>query len=343
MRVVGNVEQLGGWEVANGVPMEWSEGHVWRAEVDLPGGAEVAWKFVRVVPGQPPSWEPSIPNRLVLTTTSVPSGSVAQHLDCHWNNLEFNPRLEAQVPLAKAAPSATTSIAQKVLGSFNPISAGYMALTTPKPSSPKPSSPKASIPKPSKPFTETGVTAEVDEEVAAADAKAAADKKASRDAANSAAMAAMAKSIKVAGKAAGKVAAKAVAEAPKSNMGMVGLGLGVLGAGAALSGLAVDATMVADVAMLGGLAAAAATAANSSRSTRITRDIEASSADGAVNASADGSAQKAYDEPAIIFAAGLLSAFDRATDLVAALSSDSEDEEENEKKEETEEKMAKME
>ena len=33
--IVGEVEQLGGWDVQRGVPMLWTEGDVWVAELEL--------------------------------------------------------------------------------------------------------------------------------------------------------------------------------------------------------------------------------------------------------------------------------------------------------------------
>ncbi len=33
---MGSIEKLGQWDVARGLEMTWSDGDVWRAEVDIP-------------------------------------------------------------------------------------------------------------------------------------------------------------------------------------------------------------------------------------------------------------------------------------------------------------------
>ncbi len=48
LRVVGSHEALGGWEVGRAPALEWSEGHVWTATLDLPAGEEMEYKFVIV-------------------------------------------------------------------------------------------------------------------------------------------------------------------------------------------------------------------------------------------------------------------------------------------------------
>ena len=34
--LVGSIEKLGQWDVARGLEMTWSDGDLWRAEVDIP-------------------------------------------------------------------------------------------------------------------------------------------------------------------------------------------------------------------------------------------------------------------------------------------------------------------
>eukprot|EP00951_Prasinocladus_malaysianus_P029440 scaffold271917_cov47-Prasinocladus_malaysianus.AAC.1 len=42
VKVIGGHPNLGEWNLDNALPMEWSEGNVWRADVDLPAGE---WEF----------------------------------------------------------------------------------------------------------------------------------------------------------------------------------------------------------------------------------------------------------------------------------------------------------
>lgn len=47
--VVGSDESLGGWEVARGPELNWSEGHVWSAVVEVPAEVPLEYKFVQVI------------------------------------------------------------------------------------------------------------------------------------------------------------------------------------------------------------------------------------------------------------------------------------------------------
>ena len=49
MSVVGSDESLGGWEVARGPELNWSEGHVWSAVVEVPAEVPLEYKFVQVI------------------------------------------------------------------------------------------------------------------------------------------------------------------------------------------------------------------------------------------------------------------------------------------------------
>jgi hypothetical protein len=44
--VVGDVDQLGGWELERAPHMVWTEGDVWQATVDMPSGTAAEFKFV---------------------------------------------------------------------------------------------------------------------------------------------------------------------------------------------------------------------------------------------------------------------------------------------------------
>jgi hypothetical protein len=47
MYVVGNLEQLGSWNVESSLQLEWTEGHVWRGRVEVPVGSELEFKFLK--------------------------------------------------------------------------------------------------------------------------------------------------------------------------------------------------------------------------------------------------------------------------------------------------------
>ena len=52
LRVVGSHEVLGGWEVGAAPALEWGEGHVWTAQLEIPVGTEFEYKFVHVMPNR---------------------------------------------------------------------------------------------------------------------------------------------------------------------------------------------------------------------------------------------------------------------------------------------------
>ncbi|BFI24910.1 hypothetical protein MPTK2_1g16100 [Marchantia polymorpha subsp. ruderalis] len=56
--VVGDIAELGEWDPAHAVAMEWSEGHVWTAEVGIPVGLTVKWKFVMTGKRLELEWQP---------------------------------------------------------------------------------------------------------------------------------------------------------------------------------------------------------------------------------------------------------------------------------------------
>ena len=43
--VVGSLPELGGWVLSQGIPMSWSEGDMWQAEVEVPAGGVVEYKY----------------------------------------------------------------------------------------------------------------------------------------------------------------------------------------------------------------------------------------------------------------------------------------------------------
>ncbi|KAG6542188.1 hypothetical protein Mapa_016421 [Marchantia paleacea] len=56
--VVGEISELGEWDPAHAVAMEWSEGHVWTAEVGIPVGLTVKYKFVMTGKRLELEWQP---------------------------------------------------------------------------------------------------------------------------------------------------------------------------------------------------------------------------------------------------------------------------------------------
>lgn len=57
--LVGSHPTLGSWDLDAALPLAWSEGHVWRASVEVPADcAQLEYKAVMRRPhGAPPLWE----------------------------------------------------------------------------------------------------------------------------------------------------------------------------------------------------------------------------------------------------------------------------------------------
>jgi Starch binding domain len=46
--VVGNMPELGSWDVAKGIQLTWTPGHKWRGRVEVSAAAKLAFKVVKV-------------------------------------------------------------------------------------------------------------------------------------------------------------------------------------------------------------------------------------------------------------------------------------------------------
>uniref|UniRef100_A0A061RNS8 Phosphoglucan, water dikinase n=2 Tax=Tetraselmis sp. GSL018 TaxID=582737 RepID=A0A061RNS8_9CHLO len=81
-KIVGSCRQLGDWSPDNAAEMQWSEGHVWTAEVALEPGQEVEFKCVKAGGGGV-SWEEGNNRRL-----RVPEGASSLTVRMAWNETD---------------------------------------------------------------------------------------------------------------------------------------------------------------------------------------------------------------------------------------------------------------
>ncbi|CAG9466241.1 unnamed protein product [Pedinophyceae sp. YPF-701] len=79
--LVGEGAQLGSWDVSKGPKMQWSDGHVWWAEVELPRGSETDFKLVLLMGDGSAVWE-SGGNR----TASLSDSASYVELACEWDD-----------------------------------------------------------------------------------------------------------------------------------------------------------------------------------------------------------------------------------------------------------------
>lgn len=68
--VVGSVPELGNWILSNGAPMSWTDGDMWQAEVEIPAGGIVEYKYVIVNQnGDALSWQAGNNSVLAISRT----------------------------------------------------------------------------------------------------------------------------------------------------------------------------------------------------------------------------------------------------------------------------------
>ncbi|XP_074583098.1 phosphoglucan, water dikinase, chloroplastic-like [Curcuma longa] len=81
--IVGDHPMFGLWDPKNAVPLEWSAGHVWTTELNLPAGKMIPFKFILRGPAGNISWQPG-PNRCLQTWETTKTIIVSED----WDNSE---------------------------------------------------------------------------------------------------------------------------------------------------------------------------------------------------------------------------------------------------------------
>ncbi|KAL6503242.1 hypothetical protein OROHE_023871 [Orobanche hederae] len=64
--IVGDDPILGLWDPSDGVPLIWSKGHVWTAEIDIPGSKAIKYKLILKGDSENITWQPG-PDRILVT------------------------------------------------------------------------------------------------------------------------------------------------------------------------------------------------------------------------------------------------------------------------------------
>jgi len=98
VKIVGGHPILGDWNPADGVALEWSEGDVWKAEVDLPPGT---WEFkVVVVGGASDEWEGG--NNRVIEVPEDSLGVLGLSMDWGVEEMLVEDDVVVEAPAAEA-------------------------------------------------------------------------------------------------------------------------------------------------------------------------------------------------------------------------------------------------
>ena len=89
LKVVGSIPQLGGWDPAKGLALEWKPGHAWSASLTLPSHDQMEAKVIVEENGRC-TWEPGC-NRKIDLNAQIKGESSEGHVTLHWGCTEVSP------------------------------------------------------------------------------------------------------------------------------------------------------------------------------------------------------------------------------------------------------------
>ncbi|KAG8374403.1 hypothetical protein BUALT_Bualt11G0128200 [Buddleja alternifolia] len=94
--IVGDDPILGLWEPSDGVPLNWSDGHIWTADMDIPIGKVIKYKFILKGDTETILWQPG-PDRILETRESEKMITVLED----WDNPELQNIVEEDIVLTE--------------------------------------------------------------------------------------------------------------------------------------------------------------------------------------------------------------------------------------------------
>ncbi|XP_024524326.1 uncharacterized protein LOC9655306 isoform X1 [Selaginella moellendorffii] len=104
-KVIGGHPALGEWDPRAAIPLEWSDGHNWTTELDVPQGSVFEYKFVLQCQNGWIHWQPG-PNRVFSTPEKKPSLVVSQTWDFDAKGMEDGDATEAREESLSGAEEA---------------------------------------------------------------------------------------------------------------------------------------------------------------------------------------------------------------------------------------------
>ncbi|KAI3886572.1 hypothetical protein MKX03_005491 [Papaver bracteatum] len=82
--VVGDDPIIGVWDPSNAIPLEWSDGHLWSVQLDIPINKSIQFKFILKKPTGEVIWQPG-PDRILKTWET--DKTIVSYED--WDNVEL--------------------------------------------------------------------------------------------------------------------------------------------------------------------------------------------------------------------------------------------------------------
>lgn len=98
---MGDDPVLGSWNPSNAVPLEWSEGHVWNVELDIPSGKTISYKFIMKVDDETILWQQGL-DRILQTWETKNTITVSED----WDNAELQIIIEEEPGAEQSEESA---------------------------------------------------------------------------------------------------------------------------------------------------------------------------------------------------------------------------------------------
>ncbi|XP_049408215.1 uncharacterized protein LOC125871626 [Solanum stenotomum] len=108
--LVGDDPMLGLWDPSNAVPLEWSEGHVWNVELDIPSGKTISYKFIMTVDDETIFWQQG-PDRFIQTWETKKTITVSED----WDNAELQTIVEEEPGAEQFAVGPEILIAENLV------------------------------------------------------------------------------------------------------------------------------------------------------------------------------------------------------------------------------------
>lgn len=89
--IVGDDSTLGLWDPSSAIPLNWSDGHVWTAELEMPIGKSIQFKFILKGSAEKILWQPG-PDRIFETWETKNTITICED----WENPEFQKVIEEE-------------------------------------------------------------------------------------------------------------------------------------------------------------------------------------------------------------------------------------------------------
>ncbi|XP_016480802.2 uncharacterized protein LOC107801903 [Nicotiana tabacum] len=99
--IVGDDPVLGSWNPSNAVPLDWSEGHAWTVELDIPSGKTISYKFILKGDAETILWQQG-PDRILQTWETKKIITVSED----WDNAELQTIVEEEPAAEQSEESA---------------------------------------------------------------------------------------------------------------------------------------------------------------------------------------------------------------------------------------------